>query len=188
VGSGQWSLSLFLVISCSCVSTLVSCSCVSTLLPLWCGMYARSSFLFVSVIRVFASDRLPTLVDYLSQAAKRNDRVRDRLRTEHTIVFDCLQVNLIDLNMPCQPEQSHTPDWILVTYSTSSALADLFRDAKNNALCAMITLVREIDRAMWGSLVHVAICFAGELPACLSKHVLEDCYMCGIVHSILVSF
>ena len=96
-------------------------------------MYARSSFLFVSFIRVFASDRLPTLVDYLSQAAKRNDRVRDRLRTEHTIVFDCLQVNLIDLNMPCQPEQSHTPDWILVTYSTSSALADLFRDAKNNA-------------------------------------------------------
>jgi hypothetical protein len=52
----------------------------------------------------------------------------------------------------------------------------------------MITLVREIDRAMWGSLVHVAICFAGELPACLSKHVFEDCYMWGIVDSILVSF
>ena len=56
------------------------------------------------------------------------------------------------------------------------------------ALCAMITLVREIDRAMWESLVYVAICFAGELPACLSKHVFEDCYMWGIVDSILVSF
>ena len=100
-----------------------------------------------------------------------------------------MQVNWIDINMPCQPEQPHTLDVILVTYSTSSALADFFRDAENHAYgigCHDYPGAR--DRPCYvGSLVHVAICFAGEFPAKLSKHVSEDCYMCGIVHSILVS-
>ena len=34
---------------------------------------------------------------------------------------------------PEQPQQPHMMDLILVTYNASSAFADLFRDAKNNA-------------------------------------------------------
>jgi hypothetical protein len=91
--------------------------------------------------------------------------------------------------MPCQPEQPLTLDLILVTYSTSSALADFFRDAKNNAYgigCHDYPGAR--DRLCYlGSFVHAVISFAGKLPAELSKHVSPDCYMCGIVDSILVS-
>ena len=90
---------------------------------------------------------------------------------------------------PEQPQQPHMMDLILVTYNASSAFADLFRDAKNNAygiVCHDYPGAR--DRPCYvGSLGHVAICFAGELSAELSKHVSPDCYMCGIVDSILVS-
>ena len=91
---------------------------------------------------------------------------------------------------PEQPQQPHMMDLILVTYNASSAFADLFRDAKNNAYgIGCHDHLGASDRLCYvGSLVHVAVCFTGELPAFLSKHVLEDCYMCGIVHSILVSF
>ena len=80
-------------------------------------------------------------------------------------------------------------DLILVTYSPSSALAGFFRDAKNNAYgigCRDYRGARDRPYCV-GSLVYVVICFAGELPAKLSKHVSPDCYMCGIVSSILVS-
>ena len=100
-----------------------------------------------------------------------------------------MQVNWIDLKMLCQPEQPPTLDLILVTYSTSSALADLFRDAKNNAYgigCHDYPGAR--DRPCYVvSLAPAAISFAGELPTTLSKHVSLDCYLCGIVDSILVS-
>ena len=90
---------------------------------------------------------------------------------------------------PEQPQQPHMMDLILVTYNASSAFTDLFRDAKNNAygiVCHDYPGAR--DRPCYvGSLGHVAICFAGELSAELSKHVSPDCYMCGIVDSILVS-
>ena len=66
--------------------------------------------------------------------------------------------------MPCQPEQPLTLDSILVTYNTSPALADLFRDAKNNAYgigCHDYPGAR--DRPCYVvSLAHAAISFAGD--------------------------
>ena len=56
--------------------------------------------------------------------------------------------------MSCQPEQPPTLDLIMVTYSMSPALAELFRDAKNNAYgigCHGYPGARN-DCAMWGLL------------------------------------
>ena len=159
---------------------------------------------FLLVICVFGADRFQTLVEYLSQAAKGNDVRGSMCGGDAAPFIICIDRSIVCntgvagfviafahsmTEQPDQPGQPRTLDLILVTYNTSSALADLFRDARNKAYgigCHEYGGAR--DRPCYvGSLVHVAICVAGELSAKLSKHVSPDCYMCGIVHSMLVS-
>ena len=88
-------------------------------------------------------------------------------------------------------------EFILVTYTTSPELADIFRDAKSSAFGIPHDEFRGArDRPccvwvggwwLWGGGVRYLICLpAAELPPQLSKHVWPDCYVCGVVGTIVV--